>query len=71
MGSSIDDAIDYLIIELIKKEPYMYDKRNKHYLKRNELKQDVFQVISQAIFEEFQYNLSGKISYFLLKDILF
>ena len=34
MESSKDDAIDYLIIHFVKKEPYMYDKRNPKYLKK-------------------------------------
>ena len=60
MESSIDQAIDYLIIQLIKPERFMYDKKHPKYLKKNVLKEELYEVISQAIYQNFEYNLSGK-----------
>ena len=59
MENSIDLAIEFLIIQFIKREPFMYDKRNSQYLNKNLLKTELFETISQAIFQNFEYNLSS------------
>ena len=67
MDSNIDEAIDFLIIHLIKGAPFMYNKSNPKYKKKNELKRELFESISQAIFQDFEYNLTSKNYYYNFK----
>ena len=60
------DIIKEMFIDLVRNESIIYDKSDPNYM-NNEMKIEKFEVISQAIFQVFEENFTGKEKYIYLK----